>query len=84
MYTINFPGGASFTQKYKTSCGKSKYKKFSSLQEAQTECGKDSECSGVYDVHCDGKYWYLCPYRSTYSSTASCTYMKEGKVKKIY
>ena len=84
MYTINFPAGVSFTEKIKTSCGKSKYERFSSLQEATTECGKDSDCSGVYDSRCDGKYWYLCPYDSTYPSTSSCTYMKGGKVRRIY
>ena len=84
IYTTNISVGVSFTQKNKTSCAKSKYKTFSSLNEAIIDCSKSIECSGVYDAMCDGGHWFLCPYGSTYVSTSgnSCTYMKEGNVSK--
>ena len=84
MQITNLPAEVSFTQKNKTTCRKSKYNKFSSLQEAKTKCGEDSGCHGVYDARCDGKRWYLCPYGSTSVSSSSCVYIKEGKVRKIH
>lgn len=64
----------------KTSCGqfvnKNSNEKFKSLDDATEQCSKDSKCSGVYDVDCDGKEYYLCPLNSTYPSKKSCTHMK--------
>lgn len=83
MYTTNLPAEVSFTKKYRTSCRKSKYNKFSSLQGAQNECIKDDNCSRVYDRWCDGNTWYLCPHGSIVSfSLFSCTYLKEGTFRK--
>ena len=84
MSTTNLSAGVSFTKKPKTSCYANRYKEFSSLQEAKTECVQDRNCSSVYDNQCDGIEWYLCPYGSISESSSgnSCTYVKEGKVRK--
>ena len=63
-------------------CYNSRYNMSSSLQDAKTKCGEDSDCAGVYEAGCKGRYWHLCQYHSISFSENSCAYIKEGKVGK--
>ena len=68
---------ASFTKTASRSCYQNDYGRYETLDEAKYACSNDSECSGIYDVFCNGPPFVLCPKKEDLKySKLSCTYIK--------
>ena len=68
---------ASFTKTASRSCYQNDYGRYDTLDEAKLACSNDSECSGIYDVFCNGPPFVLCPMKEDLKySKSSCTYIK--------
>ena len=68
---------ASFTKTASRSCYQNDYGRYDTLDEAKLACSNDSECSGIYDVFCNGPPFVLCPKKEEFKhSKSSCTYIK--------
>ena len=50
-----------------------------SLKSAQAKCNTNEECTCIYDIGCDGYYWYMNAGRSTVSSS-DCSWTKPGSL----
>jgi len=77
-WRVNNIGGLNddFAQTFKkveeTTCRR-KYRKFSTLEKAESACSSDRKCKGVYDNWCKNKHFKLCK-GSFRKSDNSCTY----------
>ena len=58
-------------------CSNDDYGHYESFGKAQEACKKDSNCDAIYDLGCNGNYFYLCPQGYTEKiSKSSCLNIK--------
>ena len=81
MKLVNFI--SHFVQVSDTHCTTNDYDSYDFLDDAKVACLNDVNCSAVYDEHCDGDEFTLCPVGFTveHSTSNSCLYRLPGKKK---